>query len=86
MRARVVVDVPKADLIDHLGWYGRDVVADGPGRCVWPLEADTVENLVMALMWVPRGATYRVEGSPEVLEFLPRRRSGSAQPLLPGSN
>ena len=41
----------------HLGWYGRDVVADGAGRCVWPLEADTVENLVMALMWVPRGAT-----------------------------
>ena len=70
VRARVVVDLPQADLVDHLGWYGRDVVADGPTRCVWPLEADTVENLVMALMWVPRGATYRVEGPPEVLEFL----------------
>lgn len=70
VRARVVIDLPQAELVDHLGWYGRDVVADGPDRCVWPLEADTVENLVMALMWVPRGAAYRVDGPPEVLEFL----------------
>jgi predicted DNA-binding transcriptional regulator YafY len=70
VRARVVVDLPQAELVDHLGWYGRDVVADGTERCVWPLEADAVENLVMALMWLPRGAAYRVEASPEVLEFL----------------
>jgi predicted DNA-binding transcriptional regulator YafY len=68
--ARVVVELPRDELVEHLGWYGRDVVADGPGRCVWPLEADAVENLVMALMWMPRGVAYRVEGPPEVLEFL----------------
>lgn len=70
VRARVVVDLPRAALVDHLGWYGRDVVADGPDRCIWPLEADAVENLVTALMWVPRGVAYRVEGPPEVTEFL----------------
>ncbi|WP_448808214.1 helix-turn-helix transcriptional regulator [Agromyces bauzanensis] len=70
VRARVIIDLPKAELVEHLGWYGRDVVADGPSRSVWPLEADYVENLVMALMWVPRGIRYRVEGPPEVLEFL----------------
>lgn len=70
VRARVVVELSRAELVDRLGWYGRDVVADGPERCVWPLEADAVENLVMALMWLPRGAAYRVEGPPEVLEFL----------------
>jgi hypothetical protein len=70
VQARVIVDLPKAELVEHLGWYGRDVVADGPSRSVWPLEADYVENLAMALMWVPRGVAYRVDGAPEVLEFL----------------
>ena len=69
-RARVIVELPRDELVEHLGWYGRDVVADGPSRSVWPLEADYVENLAMALMWVPRGVAYRVDGPPEVLEFL----------------
>ena len=68
--ARVIVELPRDELVEHLGWYGRDVVADGPSRSVWPLEADYAENLAMALMWVPRGIRYRVEGPPEVLEFL----------------
>lgn len=68
--ARVIVELPRDDLVEHLGWYGRDVVADGPSRSAWPLEADYVENLAMALMWVPRGIRYRVEGPAEVLEFL----------------
>ena len=84
--ARVVVELPKADLIDHLGWYGRDVVADGPSRCVWPLEADAVENLVMALMWVPRGVAYRVEGPPEVLEFLAAQAERFGAAAAAGSN
>ena len=67
---RVVAECSRAELVDHLGWYGRDVVADGPSRCIWPLEADMVENLVIALMWMPRGIRYHVEGPPEVVEFL----------------
>ena len=86
VRARVLVDIPQAELVDHLGWYGRDVVADGPARCVWPLEADMVENLVMALMWVPRGATYRVEGPPEVLEFLAAQAERFGAAAAAGSN
>jgi predicted DNA-binding transcriptional regulator YafY len=70
LKARVIADMPHPQLAEYLGWYGRDVVADGAERSVWPLEADSVENLVMALMWMPRGIRYRVEGSPEVLEFL----------------
>ncbi|WP_173922646.1 YafY family protein [Agromyces sp. Marseille-P2726] len=70
VRARVIVDLPRDELVEHLGWYGRDVVADGPSRSVWPLEADYVESLVMALMWVPRGVAYRIDGPPEVLEFV----------------
>ncbi len=68
--ARVVVAMPAAELLEYLGWYGRDVVPDGPDRCVWPLESDAVESLFTALMWLPRGVAYRVEGPLEVLEFL----------------
>ena len=79
------IDLPKADLVEHLGWYGRDVVADGAGRCVWPLEADTVETLVMALMWVPRGRDLPGRGRARGARVpRPRRPSGSAQPRLPG--
>ncbi|RXZ49179.1 YafY family transcriptional regulator [Agromyces fucosus] len=70
VKARVVAELPQAELVEHLGWYGRDVVAIDGGHCAWPLEADSVENLSMALMWMPRGVRYRVEGPAEVLDFL----------------
>jgi predicted DNA-binding transcriptional regulator YafY len=80
--ARVIADIPHPQLAEYLGWYGRDVTADGPTRSVWPLEADSVENLVMALMWMPRGIRYRVEGSPEVLEFLSEQSGRFAAAVL----
>lgn len=70
VKALVVAELPQAELVEHLGWYGREVVAIDAGHCAWPLEADSVENLSMALMWMPRGVRYRVEGSDEVLDFL----------------
>ena len=70
VKARVVAEMPQTELVEHLGWYGRDVVAIDGGHCAWPLEADSVENLSMALMWMPRGVRYRVEGPAELLDFL----------------
>ncbi|KQZ11239.1 hypothetical protein ASD23_03905 [Agromyces sp. Root1464] len=70
VKARVVAELPQAELVEHLGWYGRDVVAIDAAHCAWPLEADTVENLSMTLMWMPRGVRYRVEGPAEVLDFI----------------
>ena len=70
VKARVVAEMPQAELVEHLGWYGRDVVAIDGGHCAWPLEADSVENLSMALMWMPRGVRYRVEAPAELLDFL----------------
>jgi predicted DNA-binding transcriptional regulator YafY len=68
--ARVIVELPRAELMERLGWYGRDIVDDGPDRCIWPLESDAVENLMIPLMWLPVGVPYRVEAPPEVLEFI----------------
>lgn len=67
--ARVVVELPRAELAEHLGWYGRELEAVDEGRCAWPLEAESVESLAMALMWLPAGAGYRIEGE-ELRGFL----------------
>ncbi len=70
LKATVIVDLPHPEFADYLGWYGRDVTAHGATQSAWPLEADSLENLMMGLMWMPRDVPYRVEGPPEVLEFL----------------
>ena len=70
MTARVIVEMPQAAFSEYLGWYGRDVVAIDAEHCAWPLEANAVENLLVALLWIPPGVAYRVEGPPEVMEFV----------------
>ncbi|MFK4731550.1 YafY family protein [Agromyces mediolanus] len=60
--ARIVVALPRAELAEHLGWWGRELETVDAGHCAWPLEADSVEALAMALVWLPRGAAYAVEG------------------------
>jgi predicted DNA-binding transcriptional regulator YafY len=81
--ARVIAELPHPQLADHLGWYGRDVVAAGEALSVWPLESESVEGVVMALMWMPRGVRYRVEGPPEVLEFLAEQSARFAAASAP---
>ena len=52
-------DGPDAELVEHLGWYGRDVVADGPSRSIWPLEADYVAlDLDPSLILAARHSIY----------------------------
>ncbi|AWB94400.1 transcriptional regulator [Agromyces badenianii] len=70
VKVRAIVEMPQAALVEHLGWYGRDVVAVDAEHCAWPLEAEAAESLLMALIWIPRGVRYHVEGPPEVLEQL----------------
>ncbi|MFD5863429.1 helix-turn-helix transcriptional regulator [Agromyces sp. NPDC127015] len=78
IEARVIVELPRAELVEHLGWYGREVQAVDEAHCAWPLEAESVEALAMALMWIPPGVRYRVEG-PELAEFLGRQAERFAQ-------
>lgn len=68
--ARAIVELPRAALAEHLGWYGREVIAIDAEHCAWPLEADTAEGLAMALIWIPQGVGYHLEASPEVLELV----------------
>lgn len=83
--ARVVVELSKAELVEHLGWYGREVEAVDDTRCAWPLEAESVEALATALMWLPAGAGYRIEGE-ELREFVAAQASRFAAATGPGGS
>ena len=71
VRATLHVAIPLAELQSRLGWWARDAVAsaDGAGS-VWPIEGESVAAVAAALLWVPEGAGCRVEGPPELHEYL----------------
>jgi predicted DNA-binding transcriptional regulator YafY len=74
--ARIVVDLPVEEFRARLGWWARDAEPTPDGRAaVWPIEGESVQAVAAALLWVPPGAGCRVEGPPELLEFL-RAQSG----------
>jgi len=70
VRAHVHVGVPVEQFRAALGRWARDAVADASGGTVWPLDVESVEQLVFALSWAPGGVEYRVEASDEVLAAL----------------
>lgn len=74
--ARIVVDLPVQEFRERLGWWARDAEPTADGRAaVWPIVGESVQAVAAALMWVPPGVGCRVEGPPELLEFL-RASSG----------
>lgn len=80
--ARVVVELPRTELAEHLGWYGRELETIDDAHCAWPLEAESVEALAMALMWLPAGAGYRIEGE-ELRGFLAAQAERFAAAVRP---
>jgi predicted DNA-binding transcriptional regulator YafY len=85
--ARIVVDLPVEEFQARLGWWARDALASADGAAtVWPIEGETVQAVAAALFWVPEGVGCRVEGSPELLEFLraqAARFAAAARPVDP---
>jgi predicted DNA-binding transcriptional regulator YafY len=71
VRATVHVDLPVAELQARLGWWARDAVASpGGAGSVWPVEGESVAGVAAALLWVPEGVGCRVDGPPELHEYL----------------
>ncbi|MFB9959331.1 helix-turn-helix transcriptional regulator [Agromyces bracchium] len=71
VRAEVHVAMPVDEFRERLGWWARDAVA-GPGGAgtAWPVEGESVAGVAAALLWVPEGVGCRVDGPPELLEYL----------------
>ncbi|WP_350348122.1 transcriptional regulator [Agromyces sp. G08B096] len=71
LRATVVMDLPVAEATAAFGGYGRDVSpVDGGRRAAWSIEGDSVEHLAVHLLWIPADVAYRVDGPPELADYL----------------
>lgn len=71
VRATVHVAMPVAELQARLGWWARDAVASADGTgAAWPVEGESVAGVATALLWVPEGVGCRVEGPPELHDYL----------------
>ena len=73
LHADVVIDLPLADVRTHLNRWAAAATALSPTTTLWPLDAETREQLLGALAWIPDAVRYEVRGDPELLAFMRER-------------
>lgn len=73
LRARVSADVvmrmPFAQMQEYFGPYGQRAADAGDGWTRWPIGGADLQEMFMALVWVPAGVEYRIEGNDEFAAF-----------------
>ncbi|KQQ01574.1 MULTISPECIES: WYL domain-containing protein [unclassified Rathayibacter] len=67
LRLDVVLSLPLEEMTALLGRWSAGAVAVDERLTRWPVDAETAEGLLSALVWIPAGVQYRLEGSPEVI-------------------
>jgi predicted DNA-binding transcriptional regulator YafY len=71
--ADVIIQLPLEQTREHLNRWAAGATALSPDTTLWPLDAETPEQLLGALAWIPSGARYEVRGDPELLAFIRER-------------
>ena len=67
--AEVVMRLPLQQMQEHFGPYGDWATDDGDGWTRWPIGGADFHEMFMALVWVPEGVEYRIEGNSEFAVF-----------------
>ena len=73
--ADVILESSLEETHNHLQQWADTAAEISPGLTVWPLDAETPEQLLGALAWIPAGVHYEVRCAPGLLEFLRERMS-----------
>jgi len=68
--AWVILDLPLDRMRDHFGPWAAGAEADGDRRTRWPIGGRNPQELLDALVWVPEGVPYAIEGPPEFVALL----------------
>jgi predicted DNA-binding transcriptional regulator YafY len=68
--ASVILDLPLDAMRAHFGPWAAGAEADGDRRTRWPISGRSPRELLDALVWVPHGVRYEVEGSPELVALM----------------
>jgi predicted DNA-binding transcriptional regulator YafY len=68
-QGEVVIALPLSRVRELLGRWARDAVAVDDQRTTWPIAAESYQQLLSALVWLPRGVEFELRGSDEFLSF-----------------
>jgi len=75
--AEVHLVMPLAEMRDHFGPYSESAEAIDASTTRWPIHAESFEQLLGWLAWIPAGIDYTLHGPPHFLAFV-RETSGRA--------
>ncbi|MFD3444056.1 helix-turn-helix transcriptional regulator [Microbacteriaceae bacterium 4G12] len=65
--AWVVMDLPLDRMRERFGPWAAGARAEGEGHTRWPIGGRSTQELLDALVWVPEGVSYEVQGAPELV-------------------
>lgn len=65
--AAAILSLPIERMREWFGPYARTAEVVDAGHVRWPIAADAVEVMLSALVWIPEGVEYRLEGGQEFL-------------------
>lgn len=65
--AELVVDLPLAAVVERFGTWARGATALDDHRTRWPVDGDSLESLLMVLVWIPIDVDYEIRGNDELL-------------------
>ncbi|CAN5368275.1 YafY family protein [soil metagenome] len=69
LTAEVVMQLPLATMKEWFGRWSAGATVASPTETRWPIGAQSHEELLTALAWIPAGVVYRIEGNDEFAEF-----------------
>ncbi|MWV59714.1 helix-turn-helix transcriptional regulator [Rathayibacter sp. VKM Ac-2754] len=69
-RLDVLLPLPLGEATALLGRWSAGAVAEGERLTRWPIDAETSEGLLSALVWIPAHVGFRLEGSPETISVV----------------
>ncbi len=61
--------MPYDQMREYFGPYGTRATDAGDGWTRWPIGGADLHEMFMALVWVPTGVEYRIEGNDEFAVF-----------------
>jgi predicted DNA-binding transcriptional regulator YafY len=70
LQAAVVMDLPLQDMQERFGPWSKYATAETATTTRWPIGGDSFQEMMFALVWVPEGVAYRIEGNEEFADFM----------------
>jgi predicted DNA-binding transcriptional regulator YafY len=71
--ADVLISMPLETMREHFGPWGQHATAVDATTTRWPIGGGGLPEMFTALVWIPDGVEYRIDGNPEFAAFVRER-------------